>query len=90
MFHILVWGAWSFVWGAKPTKAPPWRRDWAGDEGFVGSFARSRTFLGTQQKSVRPAPNLFQPKPAIERYGRSVCEKWNVLWGQNSLSWHFL
>jgi len=22
-------GAWSFVWGAKPTKAPPtWRRDW--------------------------------------------------------------
>jgi len=22
MFHISVWGAWSFVWGAKPTKAP--------------------------------------------------------------------
>jgi len=21
-------GAWSFVWGAKPTKALPWRRDW--------------------------------------------------------------
>jgi len=27
MFHVLVWGAWSFVWGAKPTKATPWRRD---------------------------------------------------------------
>jgi len=21
-------GAWSFVWVAKPTKLPPWRRDW--------------------------------------------------------------
>jgi len=28
MFHISIWGAWSFVWRAKPTKAPPWRRDW--------------------------------------------------------------
>jgi len=23
-------GAWSLVWGAKPLKAPPWRRDWHG------------------------------------------------------------
>jgi len=22
MFPILIWGVWSFVWGAKPTKAP--------------------------------------------------------------------
>jgi len=22
MFHISIWGAWSFVWGTKPTKAP--------------------------------------------------------------------
>jgi len=22
VFHISIWGAWSFVWGAKPTKAP--------------------------------------------------------------------
>ena len=24
MFHILIWGTWSFVWvwGDKPTKAP--------------------------------------------------------------------
>jgi len=22
MFHISIWGAWSFVWGAKPTKTP--------------------------------------------------------------------
>ena len=22
-------GAWNFVWGTKPTRAPPWRRDWA-------------------------------------------------------------
>jgi len=21
-------GAWSFVWGIKPTKVPPWRPDW--------------------------------------------------------------
>ena len=29
VFHVSIWGgAWSFVWGTKPTKAPPWRRDW--------------------------------------------------------------
>jgi len=28
VFHVSIWGAWRFVWGAKPTKAPPWRRDW--------------------------------------------------------------
>jgi len=22
VLHISIWGAWSFVWGAKPTKAP--------------------------------------------------------------------
>jgi len=22
LFHISVWGGWSFVWGAKHTKAP--------------------------------------------------------------------
>jgi len=22
VFHISIWGAWSCVWGAKPTKAP--------------------------------------------------------------------
>jgi len=22
LFHISIWGTWSFVWGAKPTKAP--------------------------------------------------------------------
>jgi len=22
VFHISIWGAWSFVWGAKPTKDP--------------------------------------------------------------------
>jgi len=22
-------GDWSFVWGAKPTKATPWGRDWS-------------------------------------------------------------
>jgi len=27
VFHVAIWGAWSFVWGAKPTKAPPWRWD---------------------------------------------------------------
>ena len=30
VFHISIWGAWSFVWGSKPTKAPPWPRDWSG------------------------------------------------------------
>jgi len=69
MFHILVWGAWSFVWGAKPTKAPPWRRDWAGDEGFVGSFARSRTFLGTQQKSFGLRPTFFNPSLLLKDTG---------------------
>jgi len=28
MFQISIWGAWSFVCGPKPTKAPPWQRDW--------------------------------------------------------------
>jgi len=23
-----IWGAWSFILGAKSTKAPPLRRDW--------------------------------------------------------------
>jgi len=23
VFHVSIWGAWSFVWGAKPTKAAP-------------------------------------------------------------------
>jgi len=27
MFHVSIWGAWSFSWGAKPTKASPWQRD---------------------------------------------------------------
>jgi len=27
VFHIAIWGVWSFVLGAKPTKALPWRRD---------------------------------------------------------------
>jgi len=27
VFHVSIWEAWSFAWGAKPTKAPPWRRD---------------------------------------------------------------
>jgi len=22
VFHISIWEAWSFVWGAKPTKVP--------------------------------------------------------------------
>jgi len=22
VFHISVWGAWSIVWGVKPTKGP--------------------------------------------------------------------
>jgi len=22
VFHVSIWGAWSFAWGAKPTKAP--------------------------------------------------------------------
>jgi len=26
MFHILIWGLGALVGGAKPTKAPPWRR----------------------------------------------------------------
>jgi len=28
VFHISIQGSWSFVLGAKPTKAPPWRQDW--------------------------------------------------------------
>jgi len=24
-----LWGAWSFVWGDRPAKALPWRRDWS-------------------------------------------------------------
>jgi len=28
VFHISILEAWSFVWGDKPTKAPPWQRDW--------------------------------------------------------------
>jgi len=27
MFHVSIWEAWSFVWGDKPTKAPPSRGD---------------------------------------------------------------
>jgi len=28
-------GAWSFVWGVKPTKAPQWLRDWFSlEQGF--------------------------------------------------------
>jgi len=23
-----IWGGLKFVWWAKPTKAPPWHRDW--------------------------------------------------------------
>jgi len=23
VFHVSLWGAWRFVWGTKPTKAPP-------------------------------------------------------------------
>jgi len=23
MFHISIWGAWSFVWGDEPNKPPP-------------------------------------------------------------------
>jgi len=28
VFHVSIWGARSFVWGAKPTKVLPWRRVW--------------------------------------------------------------
>jgi len=24
-----IWGLGGFFWGAKPTKGPTWRRDWA-------------------------------------------------------------
>jgi len=27
VFHLSVWGAWSFVWGAKLPKAPPLKRE---------------------------------------------------------------
>jgi len=27
VLHVSIWGAWSFVWGAKPTKGPLWRWD---------------------------------------------------------------
>ena len=26
VFHVSIWGVWSFVLGPKPTKDPPWRR----------------------------------------------------------------
>jgi len=29
VFHISIWGGLGALFGgAKPTKAPPWRRDW--------------------------------------------------------------
>jgi len=29
VFHISIWGAWSFVLGGlSPPKPSPWRRDW--------------------------------------------------------------
>ena len=30
MFHISIWGVWSFVWEGLAPKSPPWRRDWPG------------------------------------------------------------
>jgi len=29
-------GAWTFVWGAKPTKDLPWRRDWHRPDDYIG------------------------------------------------------
>ena len=28
VFHVSIWGAWSIVCGAQPTKSPLWRWDW--------------------------------------------------------------
>jgi len=28
VFHISLWESWSFVRGAKPNQATPWRQDW--------------------------------------------------------------
>ena len=29
VFHVYIWGSWSFVWGLSPPKPPLWRQDWA-------------------------------------------------------------
>jgi len=35
-----MWGTWSFVWGAKPTKVSPLRRDWY--RPFSNAISKSR------------------------------------------------
>jgi len=44
MFHFV--GAWNFVWGANPTKAPPWRRDCVQPKCLTGSKIRSISLWG--------------------------------------------
>ena len=51
-------GAWSFVWGAKPTKALPWRRDWR-----VGAGK----FLGVRRVFVQTCPKKTLKKITSQR-----------------------
>jgi len=54
-----IWGSWSFVWRAKPTKALPWRRDW------VQAHPQKFWFF--------IAKNLRAPTPMIKKHLRLHC-----------------
>ena len=77
MFHVSIWGVWSFVWGAKPTKAPPWRRDWAHPQIFYLSKMWAK-LLKIQAKSLKIRAKMTPNDVGLQKTAPNVCRKAHV------------
>jgi len=62
VFHVSIWGAWSFVWGVEPTKAP------RGDG--TGQTTSGRLLLATETQpwNVTEVPNCSLCEPWWSRW----------------------